>query len=247
MSLAKPRELFGKNVGQIVRFSFSGRLPEISAIVPVAEAFRAAVLSALHAVTGSKDSFLLSGHQPDGRPDDQHDHAFYLPQTTSDDRLGSLLVISPRTRFSADEMTALSVVKRIQWNGPSTRLGVELIEEDDRSEQQLATRWESITPYVPPRRFWGTSGKRHLTPERQLARELCESVQALEVTVSSIEAWIPLRVRLVLNQKLAGNLQRRVRSGLRVAFQSDRPIVGPIALGHSAHFGLGQFHPSPSP
>jgi CRISPR-associated protein Csb2 len=243
MSLVKPREHFGNNVGQIVRFAFSGRLPDILSTVAVAEAFRSAVLSALHAVTGSKNSFLLSGHQPDGRPDDQHRHAYYLPQPNSEGRLAEMLVVSPRSRFSEDETTAFSVVKRLQWNGTSATLGVELIADDDLSAQQLATGWESITPYVPPRRFWGTSGKRHLTPERQLATELCDSVQPLEIRISLIEKWTHLRVRVVFNDQLAGDLQRRVRFGFRIAFYSDPPIVGPITLGHSAHFGMGQFRP----
>ena len=241
MSLVKPPEAFGENIGQVVRFSLSGRLPQVSATVAVAEAFRAAVLSALHAVSGTKESFVLSGHKADGRPDDQHRHAYYLPIPGADGRLAELLVASPEAHFSSDELAALSVVRRIQFNGPSSRLGVELVEEDSHASQILATRWVSTTPYVPPRRFWGTHGKKHLTPERQLARELTENASSSEMISYSLSQWIRLRVRIVCNPSLEGNLQSRVRSGFRVEFQASHPIVGPIALGHSAHFGLGQF------
>jgi CRISPR-associated protein Csb2 len=244
MSLVKPREHFGNNDGQIVRFAFSGPLPDISSTVAVAEAFRSAVLSALHAVTGSKNSFLLSGHQPDGRPDDQHRHAFYLPQPTSGGSLAEILVVSPQIRFCEDEITALSIVKRLQWNGPTTRLGVELIELDDHSEQKLATSWESVTPYVPLRRFWGSSGKHHLTPELQLISQFAKQIPQNEATVSAIDPWMRLRVRVVFNDQLKGNLQTRCRDGFRLFVRTTEPIVGPLAIGHSTHFGLGQFRAS---
>lgn len=243
MSLATPQNLFGKNIAQSVRFSFSGLLPELSATVLVSDAFRSAALSALHVTTGAKNSFLLSGHERDGRPDSGHNHAYYLPQASDDGRLAGMLVVSPRARFSSDEIAALSLVKKVQWNGPSTRLGVELIDENDCGVQQLATRWESVTPFVPPRRFWGMHGKRHLTPELQLITELTNALEPVVISVSSIKPWLSLRVRVVFNSKLNGDLQRRVRSGFKIQFQSNIPIAGPIALGHSAHFGLGQFRP----
>ena len=246
MSLAKPGSLFGQGVGQIVRFSLAGRLPHVSATVAVAKAFRAAALSALHAVTGTKESFLLSGHKADGRPDDQHRHAYYLPIPDQDGRLAELLIVSPEASFSSDELAAISVVKRIQFNGPSSALDVELVEENSRVLETLATRWESTTPYVPPRRFWGTHGKKKLTPERQLARELRELAIPSEVTNCSVNEWMRLRVRIVLNPELEGNPQSHIRSGFRVQFETREPLVGPLALGHSAHFGLGQFWVPPT-
>lgn len=243
MSLIKPAEHFGKDFGQVVSFSLTGRLPGVTSTVQVAEAFRDSVLSALHAITGSKNSFLISGHNPDGSPDMHHRHVYFLPQPTSEGLLGRILVVSPVDHFSEDELTALTTVKRIQWNGPSTRLQVELIDKNDCHEQQLATQWESATPYVPFRRFWGTSGKHHLTPDRQLAKETSDIIETVHIQVASVEPWVSLRVRIVVNKHLSGDLQRRIRKGFRVRLQTDHPIVGPIALGHSSHFGLGQFRP----
>ena len=166
MSLSKPTELLGKNVGQVVRLSFSGRLPGMSATVPVAEAFRAAVLSALHAGGGER-SFLLSGHRADGSPDRSHQHAYYLPQTDTNGRIAEMIVSSPCDKFSKEELAAIQRISHLAWDGPSTKLHVEVVDTDDRSFVRVATRWISLTPYVPPRRFWGTHGKRHLVPEQQ--------------------------------------------------------------------------------
>lgn len=241
MSLVKPATEFTQPSGQIVRFIFIHGRPPVRSTVAVAEAFRATALSAFHAITGSKDSFLLTGHQPDGQPDKGHHHAFYLPQPATDGALLGIVVVSPHLRFSREEIEALRIIKALWWNGPSTRISLELSDADDHCFRQLASRWISATPYVPLRRFWGTHGKRHLTPEKQLRQEL-EQVPNCRPREVRLARWGDIRVRVatrIANNKVS--LPRRL--AFTAEFQTEKPVCGPIALGHSCHFGLGLFVP----
>jgi CRISPR-associated protein Csb2 len=242
MSLVFPAEVLTSPPGQVVRFALQGPpLPRRSATLAT-EAFRAAALSALHATTGDRDSFLLSGHDAQGSADRGHRHAYYLPLFSGEDQLTGLLVVSPQAKFNVQEMDALKAVRAIRWGGPATRTAVELLDADDHSAFQVATRWVSLTPYAPLRRFWGTSGKRHLSPERQLSAELATIFPNLaKVKVKTIGST-RARVRLARNAperpewQLAFNLE----------IQFPQPICGPVVLGHSSHFGLGLFVPAES-
>jgi CRISPR-associated protein Csb2 len=241
MSLLKPATEFTQPSGQIVRFTFAQGRPPVRSTVAVAEAFRAAALSAFHATTGSKDSFLLTGHQPDGQPDRGHHHAFYLPQPAADGAIVGIVLVSPHLRFSKEEIEALRIVKALQWNGPSTRIFLELADTDDQCFRQLATRWISATPYVPLRQFWGTHGKRHLLPENQLCQEL-EQVPNCKPREVRIVRWGDIRVRIAKHCAI-NRLSPSRRLAFTVEFQTEKPICGPLVLGHSCHFGLGQFVP----
>lgn len=242
MSLVKaPREIHAPT-GQIVRYVFAGGKPPIHAAVAVASAFRAAALSALHATTGTRESFLLSGHRADGSVDRSHEHAYYLPQPGKDGTLVAMLVVSPRFRFSSSELAALEVVKALRWNGPGASLSLDLLSSDDTAPIQVASRWVSATPYVPLRRFWGTHGKRHLTPERQLFAELKEARAVERLKEVSVESWGDILVR-DYNQGMRGR-SGSARRAFKIEFELPEPVCGPIALGHSCHFGLGLFTPN---
>lgn len=245
MSLIKSASNFQKPSGQIVRYALAGPFPSIVSTVAVAEAFRGAVLSAFHAKSGMKDSFLLSGHHADGRPDMDHRHAYYLPKADKSGRIRELLIVSPLDRFSRAELTALESVKVLRWNGPSTRTGLELLDSDDHSEMKLANRWVSLTPFVPIRRFWGTAGKHHLTPDKQISVEIAAA--GCESTIEEIKLnhWCTVRVRFAPASKTKLPHTPARRAAYRVEFRSRHPLCGPIALGHSSHFGLGLFTPAP--
>jgi len=239
MSLAYPAEILAAPRGQVLRYALSGASLPCTSTTLAAGAFRAAVLSALHAVTGGQESFLLSGHDEKGAPDKGHRHAYYLPLFSGDSELTGLLVVSPYERFKSEEVEALSSVRAIRWGGPSTKVSVELLDSDDRSCFQVASRWISATPYAPLRRHWGTHGKHHLTPDRQIIDELTKALSGFQsagvTTISSTRARL----------RLASNGQRRPQWQLafNFEFRSALPICGPIALGHSSHFGLGLFVP----
>jgi CRISPR-associated protein Csb2 len=139
-------------------------------------------------------------------------------------------------------MEALRMIRKLQWSGPSTRCDVELVEEDDLSVRAVGTSWRTVTPYVPLRRFWGTHGKHHLVPEKQLQAEL-ESL-AIRAKVTCLEMTHPINVRVrIASAARTTSPQRRL--AFSVALTLSSPICGPVCLGHSSHFGLGLFAPEP--
>lgn len=246
MTLARRAQVFTDSSGQIVQFSLNGsHLPSLVETVRVAEGFRSAVLAAFQVVSGNRDSFVLSGHEVNGKPDHGHRHGFYLPVPDKDGKIVSIYVVSPVQRFSDVEMEALKLIRVLQWNGPSTRTKVDFVSDDDSTLNQVAATWLTITPYVPLRRFYGTHGKHHLTPEKQLVAELTQitpggyHVEELR----KVSNWLvdtrvanrPNAVRKPLNTR---------RQGFYVRFRAAPPLCGPVLLGHSTHFGLGQFRPN---
>jgi len=243
MSLIKSACDFQRRRGQIVRYALAGPFPSIASTVAVAEAFRGAVLSQFHATSGMKDSFLFSGHQPDGRPDSDHRHAYYLPKPDQSGRIRELLVVSPGDCFSEAELAALKSVKVLRWDGPSARTHLELLDTDDHSELKLASRWVSLTPFVPLRRFWGTAGKHHLTPDKQIAAEIAATGYEITIEEIKLHRWGTIRVRLAPGSKTSLPNAPVRRIAYRVEFKTRHPACGPIVLGHSSHFGLGLFTP----
>ena len=240
MSLAYPAEILTVPTGQVLRYALRGASLPRSSTTLVAGAFRAATLSAFHAITGGRESFLLSGHEAKGSPDHGHRHAYYLPIFSGDNELTGLLVVSPYERFSIQEVESLTLVRAIRWGGPNTRVSVELLDPDDRSCFQVATRWVSATPYAPLRRYWGTSGKHHLAPDRQLIDELSKTIPNLKGAEVTTLSTTRVRIRLTPNAPPRPQWQL----AFNFEFLSTSPICGPIALGHSCHFGLGLFIPA---
>jgi CRISPR-associated protein Csb2 len=245
VSLARAADTVWTKRGQTLLYSLSGGgIPGMRSLVRVSEGFRLAALTAYRVVAGDGRSVLISGHGRDGEPDRNHRHAFYLPQCDETERIINMYVVSPYECFSAIDLEALRLLRVINWNGPSTRVDVALVDEDDRSLEVVSRRWRSATPYVPLRQYYGTHGKKHLVPERQLIEELtkdcgeggrilhCEKVQ-----------YSAVPVRLAAGTGAHGTKVGRLRQGFRVELECAAPICGPVMLGHSAHFGLGRFVP----
>jgi CRISPR-associated protein Csb2 len=248
MSLAFQPDQMLSLPGQIVGFSFGPESrPPIAAVVRVATGFRSAALAAHQVVTGSRDSFLLSGHEPDGVPGRGHRHAFYLPDPDGAGRIRGLYIVSAISRFSKDEIEALRLLRRFSWSGGTGRVSVAAIEEDSSSLRQVASSWETVTAYVPPRRFYGTHGKRHIDPERQLLAELTSLVPGVHEITAFKQSGMRMAVRIAPDDQK--RLRRgaaspaSVRESFHVRIKSSMPICGPVLLGHSTHFGLGQFRP----
>ena len=242
MSLVSRPSTLQDGLGQTVRFAFLDKRPPLQATVLVADAFRSAALAALDSNGRNHHSFLLSGRHEDGALDRDHKHAYYLPEPALDGSpsLVGLIVAAPASTFSEEEIVALRAVTRLQWNGPSTTISLQFIGIDDAAVATVASRWTSSTPYVPLRRFWGTHGKRHLTPDKQFAAELRDHPIASDIVSLGVRPWVEVRVRVAPS---ANDKQPRRRQGFRVTFTTRTPLCSPIALGHSCHFGLGQFKP----
>ena len=245
MALANhPRSMLQPK-GQILRFALSGAHPRSPRfIVPLTNGWRAALLATFEMFHDRQDSFLFSGRCVDGTPDKEHAHAFYLPEIDGDGKITGLRIVSPIAQFPAEEMRVLRSVEIVTWAGPSARVNLKLIDEQDTSLLQVSSSWESVTPYVPPRAFH--QDKPRLTPDRQLADELqSDLAQETDLVEAPCTPIGKVPVRCAPNRGTGHTAPTVARVGYKALFQTSRPICGPVLLGHSAHFGLGQFRPGP--
>lgn len=110
------------------------------------------------------------------------------------------------------------------------------------SGEQYAA-WESMTPYVPPRHVYDKRGKEKTgeSPEKQLSREL----ERIGLPTARIERLGGSRwVKVHRTKRGDANASNASKRGLHFRLDFSTPVCGPLALGHSSHFGLGLFVPA---
>jgi CRISPR-associated protein Csb2 len=182
----------GPRIAHYLRFSLQCRVPiPVKFTVPLAERFRAAASRYFREQFGdSQTSFALFGHQQD-RPEDAeggHQHAFYLPTRSLDDRnnveeqgsITELHVWCPYGLTQA-ETQILQRIQRLVWKDGRYPVRPVLIAMGLEPPQglPLATGtvksrvWRSETPFVPPRHFYRIGRNAYRireaeSPERQL-------------------------------------------------------------------------------
>jgi CRISPR-associated protein Csb2 len=113
---------------------------------------------------------------------------------------------------------------------------------------QARCEWVGLTPYVPPRHVFNRQGKPKPgeSPAEQLAKDLDRAglpkaeIHALDRHNSG--QWVKVH-RGGKSNDGASNLAKR---GHYFHLTFEEPVSGPIALGHSCHFGLGLFVPADS-
>ena len=199
----------------------------------------------------------LTGKEADGSPlrDHRHPHArfgiLFDPETG---RAARLLVWRGQP-FSDDERRAILKAAEQELQLSFTKAGtrdpwtVRLVPLDSQvpSPAGFGDRayscWKTVTPYVPPRHVYDRRGrvKARESPEDQLRVELARQgydTAGLVIRVDDQAAeWTrvhgPRR-----NREDPTNTERR---GYRVLLAFNGPVRGPIALGHSSHFGIGLF------
>jgi len=217
--------------------------------VSIAELFR---LSAIR-IRG-EPSFALSGHAgPESRAGG-HQHAFYLPQVDDQGRFITGLAVWSEEGFTQKEMSALMSVDVLRWaDGRFPARAVLRKVSLDRPVSlggAPARRWRSVTPFVPPRHWLQKKVveggvRQEDSPERQLIQTLRMAGVELECTVerapgaaSGGATWAVCRV----HKNESSGQQPLRRFGFYFVLDFETPVALPFpALGHSAHFGLGQF------
>jgi CRISPR-associated protein Csb2 len=233
------------------------RLPPLTDALAVGDCVRMALLrrSDGHPVFTGRDA---AGHVRRGP---QHDHAWFLPADDDDDGAIDHLVVYARGGFDVAALRALMQLRRV-WGhgGPDLTVALaDLGSPDDlgclrrdrgrgRTPQLGTARiWESLTPFVPPRRI-----KHRATGMRDTANEQVARLLALHGhPLPRIEPLAPEDATTTRHPRIAWQRFRRLRMtgggcrgsdaafGFRLCF--DQPVTGPIALGYAAHQGLGQF------
>lgn len=254
---------------RFVQFAMGGRVyPPPERWIKVTERFRGSVLKEYERVCGELGTHyaLLAGKDPaNGKPNDDHSHAYYLLWPDENGEPTRLIVWRRSEPFCADEMEAFARAseRELDWEDRRSR-GVEETRPKPWSvrlvQMPVATRlprefsgtsrvWESVTPFVPPasRHRFRKNGKVRTSelPEVICARMVAEFV-GRQPTVEMIgdgPLWSklhePLRQRAVRREE--GETMSLMRPGYLLRLRFDEPVTGPLIAGDSAHFGLGLF------
>jgi CRISPR-associated protein Csb2 len=210
-------------------------------------------------------SRVFTGKDERGEPlRDDHDHAFYLPTDEDGDGRLDHLTVFANGGFPRDEVRALD---RLRWlRCGDLDLGLLLVGLGQQAEFGhvrifgLSKVWTSVTPFLVTRHMKRRGQKRDPraffeTPEgrtdfiKQVLREELQrrglhqegvEIEMLE-SVGAARRLRPIEFSLRRPHKPGDDGPSRPRGLFRLRF--PQPVLGPIALGHSCHFGLGLFVP----
>jgi CRISPR-associated protein Csb2 len=208
-------------------------------------------------------SAVFSGKDRLGEPlRDDHAHAFYLPGDEDGDGRIDHVTVYAHNGFDRDEVRAIDGLRRLMCG--ELELSLLLVglgdREGFRGSPLLArsTTWVSATPFLvtrhmkkrgrkrDPKEFFESPGGRGEFVKQVLREELerrgllqeAVEIEALERTPAT-PSLRPIEFRLTRPRKWSDDAANRPRGLFRVRF--PQPVAGPIALGHSCHFGLGMF------
>jgi CRISPR-associated protein Csb2 len=254
------------------RFALDGPvLPLVTETLPLAEDVRGELLRRCRGVLRQRgveaDRLALAGHcpavvgkTPDGRPLHGHGHAFFLP--ADEDRDGRLdhVTLVAADGFTDDEVRALDRLREVPRRAadPLRLLLVGLGSDRDFRTPLLgpATTWLSATPFVATRypKLRGSKRDRpedyatpHAFAAHVLRQELARRPELPPLLSIEEQPLGPQRLRPIqfqrFRRKAGDDGGRRPAAGFRLTFAAPAP--GPLCLGHSSHFGLGLFLPSP--
>jgi CRISPR-associated protein Csb2 len=207
-------------------------------------------------------SSVFSGKDALGAPlQGQHRHAFYLPtDDDGDGRIDHVIVHAPGG-IPQDEVRSIDAFRRLKHGDLDlSLLLVGLGGESEFRHTRVMSEsriWVSATPFLVTRHLKRRGRKRDPVEcfdssagqtafvKRVLQEELARNsdfhakveIEHLDHT-SGTPALRPLQFRLG-RMKTGDDGKSRPRGLFRLRFPN--PVKGPIALGHSCHFGLGLF------
>ena len=251
-----------------LQFAIGTRVsPPRKSIVVLTQRFRGRVIREFLGVDWKRASMeqretarLLTGKEADGKPlqDHQHPHArFGILFDKETNKATRLIVWRDQPFTDAEQRAILNAAEqelqiafgRARRDDPWT---VRLVPLDSQVplphgfDTQTYERWETATPYVPPRHVYDRRGrvKPGETPEEQLQLEMHRmgfDTSKLGIEVDhEVSEWIRVH-RPRRSQDDPTNTEKR---GYHVSLTFDTPVRGPIAAGRSSHFGLGLFVPA---
>lgn len=256
----------------LIQFAIGGRVyPPIERWVKVTERFRGLVLrissqnltnnpkAKYHDLTEiQKDELkLLSGKDGKGQPLEGHQHAYFFLMPDDHGNPTRLICYRkiPFTPKEIDSLLAASSFK-IAWESGSPDWYVRLVPlpfevptpVDFCSKSQI---WKSLTPFVLPgnRYRFRRHGKERPgeTPVRLLEKLLDKLDYPKPVDIEFIDTnqveWVYIHASIKEKRKLKEQRTQAIHRGYRCRITFAEPVIGPISLGHSSHYGLGLFVP----
>lgn len=261
-SRSAPRK---RNPTRLVQFAIGARVsPPRKSIVVLTNRFRGRVIREFLGGSWQRSNSaqreaarLLTGKEADGTPlqAQRHTHTrFGIVFDPEADRASRLLAWRDQP-FTDDEQRAILNAAEQELPLSFAKAGtrdpwaVRLVPLDSQVPppigfgEETYSHWKTITPYVPPRHTHKRKNcaKAGESPEEQLCLELDR--QGYDTTGLTIKVddrtveWTRVH-RPKRNRDDPTNTERR---GYGVLLTFNRPVRGPISVGHSSHFGLGLF------
>ena len=249
-----------------------GGVPVSSTLV-VAEAVRRKLLGAASRVFGKSEiPLLFSGHSESSRRSAEgHKHIFILPVDTDNDGILDHVLVYAKQPFG-DVLPLEDVLRtfglavgdvKVEGMGvPQFLVFMGAYSVEDMQERfspwfKSSQCWESATPYYFSRHpkksqiaFW----------KRELIKEI-EEFHGLG-KVKDVEILHPKHFKMLrdgtprmthlstykfIHKVGSARVRPAISLALGVRIHFNKPVKGPIMLGHGAHFGLGQFVGIPCP
>ena len=200
---------------------------------------------------------LLTGKEADGSPlrDHRHPHARFGILFDDETNKATRLLVWRDQPFSGDEQRAILKAAEQELQLAFSKAGVRdpwtvrLVPLDSQVPppmgfgEQPCRRWETVTPYVPPRHVYNRRGrvKAGESPEEQLRLELTRQGYDTAGLMIGIDGQTTEWIRIHRPRRNRDDPTNTERRGYHASLTFDTPVRGPISLGHSSHFGLGLF------
>jgi CRISPR-associated protein Csb2 len=237
--------------------------------LPVAELCRAALMGIYGTLYPQYDgsrgrSAVFAGKSQAGIPLSGHSHAFYLPTDEDGDGLLDHITVYAADGFDVAHQAALGGLSflRLPQAGDYLKLtlaNIGIAAEMVAGPLARSALWQSATPYVATR-FARTRGRGRVNSPVDFlisdllgqARGFCQRCAGAEV-----ESVVPVLrdgafchpdpCGAAAGEYIRSRLRRADNGGMRhcgyFLLRFAKAVCGPVALGHSAHYGMGMFVP----
>lgn len=194
---------------------------------------------------------LLSGKQVDGTPLQGHRHPYIF--LYGEPERPTRLCIWRTEPFTDDEQAAIlsaasHPLELSYKNDPWTITLVPLdhmVPKPPGFDQQASTRWQTLTPWVPPCHALDKKGrpKPGQSLEEQLQKELSQhEVSLAKPAIIERAGWV--KSHQPTSSRRDNGPTNNSKLGFNVVLSLATPHKGPLILGHSSHFGLGLLVPT---
>lgn len=198
---------------------------------------------------------LLTGKDATGAAVRGHSHAYFLLRPDGEGNPTRLIVWRQGEPFTAAEVDAMLEASEapVAWDIGAPDWKLRLVPLPERSALPSgfggpSDRWSSVTPFVPPagrRRFRENGRLRPGETVERVAKRLLEAGgwPAPERVALDPDKSVWVRLHETRERRFAREQTRKplVRPGFHLLIEFKESVKGPIIIGDSSHFGLGQF------
>jgi len=223
-------------------------LPPVTSTVEVSERIRRKLMGIHKRIVGDPRmvSSKFSGKDINGKPLKGHRHAYIMPLDMNRDGLLDHLLITCKEAFDLEELLALDRLRSTWQAGGRPEIQLVALEWGKMGEivgTKPNNRLASATPFVPPRHYRKGRGEFGEWLKQEVAKAVEDHGLPKPVHIIIVPRLISTRreIRWLEFRRNRKNENAQIGYGFELTFQE--PIIGPVALGRDAHFGLGLFVP----